>query len=538
MVYQSVWPDPVELPQGNAASFLLSSPYLTAPHNQSRALFIEGLNSEFISTSQFRTLVPRAACLFRDYLGIDRGSVTLIFGENLIWTAVMHFATLWLGGIVSPSNAMYNAEELAHQIKMVHPKVIFAGQNQIPVVEEAPRITGADSKIVSFNQLIEKLRSVEKLPAPLALVNLESQETAYYCMSSGTSGLPKVVVTSHGNISSNIAQELATCSPFHDRTLNVCAVLPLSHIFGLNAHLWVVPYLACTSVILPKFNEEDLLNAVKRYKIGVLYLVPPILLTLSNSKILDSYPEFAENVRYILSAAAPLSKILVEKISLRAPKTHIWQQYGLTEASFCTHFGGRDESYDPEKIGWLVPGTQARLVDPESEEDVEELGRPGELYIKGPQIMQGYLNNPESTASTFDGDWFKTGDVAIVDETGQFQIVDRIKELIKSKGHQVAPAELESILLTSENVIDAAVTGVPDSHNSTELPRAFLVVKKGANPLDILDWFNKRVARHKRLWGGIVTLDAIPKSPSGKILRRLLRKREGDAVILSPAAKL
>lgn len=539
MVFKSVWPGPAGIPEGNTVSFLYNSPYLAAPHSQSQDLFVDALTGESINVGQFRGLVPSVASFFKESLGLTKGSVAIVFGENSMWTALMHWATLWLGSIVSPSNVMYNAEEFSHQVKMVRPKVIFAGGAQLPVAQEALRDSNIDDcRVISYDQLGKEFRKLLAVPSKLRVEPVTTQDHAYYCMSSGTGGLPKVVILAHGNISANISQMLATSVPFHDRTLSTCAVLPLSHILGLNVHLLFAPFIARKSYVLPKYSEEGLIKTVAKYQIGVLYLVPPIILNLSASKILDKYPGFGKHLKYILTAAAPLSKSLVEAFSLRVPNVHVYQLYGLTETAPFTHFGGRDESYNYENIGWLLPGTDARLVSLETSEDIEELGKQGELWVKGPQIMPGYLKNPDATKSTFEGEWFKTGDVVVVDETGQFRIVDRIKELIKSKGHQVAPAELESILLTNENVLDVAVIGVPDSHGSTELPRAFVVIKEGANPYDIISWFNKRVARHKRLWGGIVVLSSIPKSSAGKILRRILRNRKGDKAILENKSNL
>lgn len=536
-MFHSVWPTP-ELPEGNFASFLLQSKYLTAQENQLQPLYTDGLSNDSLSVSQYRTLVPGASSYFRASLGLKKGSVAILFGENTIWTGIIHMATLWLGGIVSPANMMYNSEELAHQIKLVQPRVIFVGEGQEQVVKDAFQLTKTDCKIITFKELAKELRRIDKRSILPRAEPVNSRDHAYYCMSSGTSGLSKAVILTHGNISSNVAQQVAMKSPFQAHDLSVCAVLPLTHILGLNVHIFMVPYFASRCVVLPKFSLENLLKTVAKYEIRVIYLVPPIILALSQSELLDKYPGFAKSVRYILSAAAPLSRSLVERLSLRAPNIHFFQLYGLTETAPFTHFGGRDESYEIEKIGWLVPGTEARLVDPETQTDLNELGRPGELWIRGPQVMLGYLHNAAGTASTFEDEWFKTGDVVVVDETGQFQIVDRIKELIKSKGHQVAPAELESILLTNPLVLDVAVIGVPDDHGSTELPRAFVVAQKNADPLEILTWFNQRVARHKRLWGGIVVTGSIPKSPAGKILRRLLRDRKDDVVVLAPANKI
>ena len=197
------------------------------------------------------------------------------------------------------------------------------------------------------------------------------------------------------------------------------------------------------------------------------------------------------------------------------------------------HFPTYDlAGYDVESVGWLMPGLEGRLVD-ENGQDVHGFNERGELWLRGPNIMRGYIKNAEATAETFsaDGQWLRTGDVAIVNETGQWFIVDRFKELIKSKGHQVAPAELESILLSNPDVVDAAVTGIHMPEEGTELPRAFVVLRNATvDPLVVKRWFDSKVARHKKLWGGLVVIDVVPKSSAGKIQRRILRDRKDDVV--------
>jgi acyl-CoA synthetase (AMP-forming)/AMP-acid ligase II len=240
----------------------------------------------------------------------------------------------------------------------------------------------------------------------------------------------------------------------------------------------------------------------------------------------------------MVSGAAPLSAGVVDlarkKFSTVGATLDITQGYGLTETSPVTHLlPPKDGMRKVGSIGILVPNLQARLVASDEDNIIDAApGEPGELWVRGPTVMKGYLNNPSATAKSITADgWFKTGDIATRDEDGYYNIVDRKKELIKYKGFQVPPAELESVLLRHPHIVDAAVIGVEDAAQATELPRAYVVHKAGsANapksfPKDVQLWIETQVARHKFLRGGVVVIDAIPKSAAGKILRRELRER-------------
>lgn len=280
-------------------------------------------------------------------------------------------------------------------------------------------------------------------------------------------------------------------------------------------------------------------------------IVPPIVIVLLNSEHLPKFD--LSSLRTLMSAAAPLGKDLIDAFLARLPHCRITQGYGLTETSpICHIFCGEEAVAGREGwVGRLLPYYQARLVDPATGKDAEE-GQPGELYLRGPCVMKGYHNNPEATAKTMDGDWFITGDVLIRDNAGWYKVVDRVKELIKYKGFQVPPAELEALLLTHPKIKDVGVVGVYDASQATELPTAFVCIdpeedistaeKRAWFDKEIQAWVAARAARHKRLGGGVHVVDAIPKTPSGKILRRFLRdraeKERAERIQLTGTAKL
>ncbi len=341
--------------------------------------------------------------------------------------------------------------------------------------------------------------------------------------SSGTTGLPKGVMLTHRNLVANLCQ-LQECFPIEpDDTL--IGVLPFFHIYGMTVIMNQGLRAGATIVTMPRFDLEQFLDLLEEHAVTRSYVVPPIALALGKHPAVEGRDLSA--MRTIMSGAAPLGAELSEAVAERIGCSVI-QGYGLTETSPVTHVIRQSGENRPGSIGQPLPATECRLVDPESGEDVPA-GERGELWIRGPQVMAGYLNNEEATAATVDGEgWLHTGDVAVVDGDGYFTIVDRLKELIKYKGYQVAPAELEALIINHPEVADVAVIGVADEE-AGELPKAFVV--PAADDLDseeLMSWVGEQVAPQKRVRLVEVT-EEIPKSPSGKILRRVLVERERAA---------
>jgi acyl-CoA synthetase (AMP-forming)/AMP-acid ligase II len=341
--------------------------------------------------------------------------------------------------------------------------------------------------------------------------------------SSGTTGLPKGVMLTHHNLVS----EMCTVNGrpdivFPDEQDTLLAFLPFFHIYGIVMFLTLAPWRGTTIVSTPRFELEHYLEMVQRYGVTYLHLVPPVVIALAKHPIVDKYD--LSKAKWALSAAAPLGAPAAEAFTKRLG-TQLIQAYGMTEVSGATHVG----SCEPGKIkpsagGTLLPNTECLIVDPASGEALER-GRQGEVWVRGPLVMAGYLGKPEATAETIDPEgWLHTGDVGYVDEDGDVFIVDRVKELIKFKGLQVAPAELEAILLGHPAVADAAVIPSPDE-DAGEVPKAFVVLKSPAEADDIMAFVAQRVAPHKKI-RKLQFIDAIPKSASGKILRRTLIEDE------------
>jgi acyl-CoA synthetase (AMP-forming)/AMP-acid ligase II len=276
-----------------------------------------------------------------------------------------------------------------------------------------------------------------------------------------------------------------------------------------------------TTVTLPRFDLAQFLETLSKHRVTFAHVVPPIVLALSKQPLVDNFD--LSSLRWILSGAAPLSADLAETCARRL-RCRVLQGYGLTETSPTTHVNPPDDRNRPGMVGLLVPNTECKIVDPGTGQTLGT-GQDGELWMRGPQVMKGYLNNPQATSAVIDNDgFFHSGDIGFVDQDGYFRIVDRVKELIKYKGLQVAPAELEAVLLSHPAVADAAVVPMADEE-AGEVPKAFVVTRGEVTDAELMVWVADRVAPYKKL-RAVERLELIPKSPSGKILRRVLAERE------------
>jgi acyl-CoA synthetase (AMP-forming)/AMP-acid ligase II len=297
-------------------------------------------------------------------------------------------------------------------------------------------------------------------------------------------------------------------------------VLPFFHIYGMNVLMNMCLHAGATIVTMPRFDLESFLRIIQDHRVTVAFLVPPIVLALAKHPLVDHYD--LSSIRSIFSGAAPLGADLAEACGERVGCS-VRQGYGLTETSPVTH-RNLETGVRAGSIGRLIPNTECKIVDPTNGAELGPNGR-GELLIRGPQVMKGYLNNPAATAAAIDPNgWLRTGDIGYADADGYFYIVDRAKELIKYKGYQVAPAELEAILITHPAVADAAVIPVPDEE-AGEIPKAFVALGGAVSDDELMRYVAERVAPFKRI-RQVQVVDEIPKSAAGKILRRVLIEQE------------
>lgn len=528
MIYTSPAGDLENPYNGNAVQFIKDSKFVQQFPDVKAYIDVD--TDEYLTTKQVLDLIGRVHTVLIKEFGIKYDDAVCLFAPNSIYQPVIQHGIGSMGGVCSPANAQYLPEELAHQISTSDSKLVVVSKVLEETALKAIDIVAKSKKtarIILLDELIRKAYKSE-YSNPINIKDGKSKHLLY-CFSSGTSGLPKGVITTHQNMCSNVEQnEKLGGQDFRLETTTGAGFLPMSHMYGLSVYNFQSLYKSCSVVVFPKFEFEKMLKAVVKYKISQLALVPPIVLLLAKSPLVDKYPEVKDIIKMAGCGAAPLSSTLADDATTRlGEEFKVIQGYGLTETSPTTHNALWDiENYASGSIGWLVPGVTARIVDTDTGKD----GERGELWLKGPNVFAGYLKMDRSAAFTEDG-WFKTGDVAIIDKSGQFYIVDRAKELIKVKGLQVAPAELEGLLLKHPGVVDAAVIGVWDEEQNTEFPRAFVQLSQNADALEVKRWLDDGVANHKKLRAGVVVLDAVPKSPSGKILRRYLRERKGDKVL-------
>jgi acyl-CoA synthetase (AMP-forming)/AMP-acid ligase II len=460
--------------------------------------------------------------------GFGKGDVFAHYAPNLPEYAVAFHAVATVGGVNTTANPLLTAEELTRQLRDCGARLLVTVPEQLEKATEAARAAGLREIFVygeaddatPFASLLET-----RGEAPTVAID-PAQDVVALPYSSGTTGVPKGVMLTHRNLVANVLQSGQDRPPETWDGNRVIAVLPFFHIYGLVWLMNLPFYCGDTVVTMPRFDLREFLRTVQDYRITHAFVVPPIVLALTKHPLVDEFD--LSSLRFVGSGAAPMSAELelacAERLGCR-----VAQGYGLTETSPTTHRVTEDLAGQmPGTIGPPIPNTECRIVDVDSGEDVPD-GERGELLIRGPQVMKGYLNRPEATARAIDPDgWLHTGDVARVDEQGALRIVDRIKELIKYKGYQVAPAELEALLLTHPAIADAAVIGIPDEQ-AGEIPKAFVVSSAPLTSEEVTAFVAERVAPYKKI-RVVEFVEEIPKSPSGKILRRVLIAREREAL--------
>lgn len=450
--------------------------------------------------------------------GIGPGAVVGLMAPNVPEYAVVFHGVAVAGGAVTTINPTYGAEEVRHQLQDAGASMLFV----VPMFLETARsaIEGTDvTEIVVMGDAVEGTTAMaDMFGDPIEQVPVDPMEhTVVLPYSSGTTGLPKGVMLTHRNLVANIEQ-VEHAILYGDDEVGLAA-LPFFHIYGMQVLMNGLIANGVTTVSMPRFDMVEALQAVQDLKVTRFFAVPPIILGLAKHPIVDQYD--MSSVRQVFSGAAPLGAELAAEAGQRLG-CEVVQGFGMTELSPVSHCTVEGD-FRAGTSGVTVSNTESRLVDPVTGED-QDVGGRGELWVRGPQVMKGYLNNPEATAETIDADgWLHTGDVAIIDEHGHMTIVDRLKELIKFKGFQVAPAELEALIITHPKIADVAVIGVPDDE-AGEVPKAFVTPVAGETVT--LEEVQELVAEHLVSYKQIKFLevvDAIPKSAAGKILRKELR---------------
>ncbi|HEX6586210.1 MAG TPA: AMP-binding protein [Solirubrobacterales bacterium] len=490
VIYRSALPD-IEIPDVTLTEHVIGG----AAARGDRPAFIDGPSGRVTSYAEVAARADAVAAALQGR-GIERGDVVALVGPNSGEWGIAYHAILRAGAVVTPINPLLTDEEARKQI------------------------TDSGAKLV-IDDPVATVEAAESGAKP-AEVPVDPGDLAALPYSSGTTGLMKGVMLTHRNLVANIEQAWTSMPIADDDTL--VGILPFFHSYGQTVVLNLGLAKGATIVTMPRFDLDGLLEILERHRVTWIHIAPPVVLAFATAPQVEGRDTSA--LKMVISGAAPLDEYLAERAEERigAP---IRQGYGMTELSPVSHKSRLADVAEtpPGSVGPLIPNTEARLVDPATLEDVPE-GEEGEIWIRGPQVMRGYLNNPRATEETLMEDgWLRTGDIGRVDERGYFYIVDRLKELIKYKGYQVAPAELEAVLVSHPKVRDAGVIGLP-MEDGGEAPKACVVCDGDLDTEELIAYVAERVAPYKRV-REIERVAEIPKSASGKILRRLLREEHG-----------
>ncbi|VUC36603.1 unnamed protein product [Clonostachys rosea] len=549
MLFKSSSPDidlPKDLPVWTWLFASSHSPLARIPSEDIRG-FTDAITGEHISYSNVKTHTTHiSTALVKDY-GLGGGDVAIVFSRNTVWYPVAVLSAARVGAVACGVSPEYNVEELTYSLKLSKAKFIFttegglerayaaasnAGIAHDNVILLEPGTKGSKTSLQDLKRRGQQYGDGGQVsPFKLPAGKTNGQVCAYLGFSSGTTGLPKAVMISHGNVIAQCLQIQQITPASHDKGL---AALPFYHITGIVHQLHLPVLLNANTYVLTRFTMEAFLKAVQDYKIKELLLVPPIIIRLVRSPDLVKTFDLKHVTRFS-SGAAPLSQEVLTLLQRQFPGTGFKQGYGMTESCSCIT-AHPPEKYDykyAHRVGAVVASTEVKVVDPETGRECG-VGETGEIWARGPQITMGYLDNPKATAETYDKDGFlHTGDMGHIDEEGLLSITDRLKEMVKVKGIGVAPAELENLLLGHPIVNDAAVCGIQDER-AGERPKAFVVLAESAvseperAAQELIDFSKSKTARHKWI-AEVEIVEEIPKSPSGKILRRKLRQAPGKS---------
>lgn len=501
---------------------------------------IDALTGRTISYSDLGSEVDRVAGAFVAR-GLAKGERVAIMAPNSIEWLVVALGVMKSGGVVTGANPGCTVDELTHQLVDAEAVSVVTTTGLLDIVTTAIRSSATMRELIVLDATAETVwpsasdsmaragfADLLRHDSPSSAVAVGLDDLCALPFSSGTTGRSKGVQLTHRTVVANICQ-VASLAPIEpaDRVL---AFLPFFHIMGFAVVALGGLATSATLVTLPGFEPHSFLSAIADHSVRTVFVVPPVANFLAATPLADDYD--LSSLQTIGCGAAPLGGA-VEEILTQRFGCQVRQGYGMTESSGCISYPRFADEPRPGASGALLPNTEGAVVDPETGESLPA-GETGEVWFRGPQVFTGYLHNPEASSATIiDDGWVRTGDIGYFDADGFLYITDRLKELIKVKGFQVAPAELEALLFTHPGVADVAVIGRPDDR-AGEVPVAYVVPTDAVtDPADIANWMNGEVSDYKRL-GEVIMTDAIPKNPSGKILRRILR--DADQARFEPNA--
>ncbi len=507
--------------------------------NENNVAIIDGHTGMQRTFEDYATsTVNMSTCLVHEF-GIEENDTVALYCPNHVDYAPITLSVALAGAKLTPINPLCTVQELPVILQRSHATILIAHAKTLLValeaVKECPRVqhvivvtdenVDADVPygVIDLNYLRQFESDDSLTSTPHAVHRSTSHHPVILPYSSGTTGMPKGVCLTHSNIVANLLQfdqvESIGFPPDH----KLISPLPFFHIYAFTVSMLFPAWKGHTVITSSgRFDLLEFCELIEAHRPRRAHLVPPILLGLAKHPSVDNYD--LSSLGMIISAAAPLSSETEKAVMDRLPRTKVKQGWGMSELS---PIGAMNSDFASKSgsVGPVVSSTIAKVVDEHGNSLPPH--QSGELYIKGPQVMMGYLNDPDKTAECLtETGWLRTGDLAHYDEDGYLFITDRVKELIKVRGYPVAPAELEAVLLKHPAVADAAVVSILDEE-SGELPRAFVTLKadKKISDKELYEFVKDQVAPYKRLDGGITFVDEIPKSASGKILRRILREQ-------------
>jgi acyl-CoA synthetase (AMP-forming)/AMP-acid ligase II len=519
MPFRSLYPD-VVIPETALTRFVLDG----AAARGDKPALIDGPSGRTITYAQLPALVARAAAGLAAR-GLKKGDCFAILSPNLPEYVIAFHAVASLGGVVTTINPLYTAGEVAKQLQDSKARFLLTVPPFLATAREAAQQSNVEELFV-FGEAegatpFAALLARDGAPPDVAIDARKDLVVLPY--SSGTTAFPKGVMLSHYNL----VAELCSVKGVTDAALitpqdTVLAFLPFFHIYGIVSFMNLSLHLGATVVTMPRFDLEQYLQLVQKYGVTILHVVPPVVLALAKHPIVANFD--LSKVRGTFSAAAPLGDAVATALFQRLG-FRVSQAYGMTEVSGASHLGPTTEDkIKPASGGRLMPNLECKIIDLRTDAELPP-GEQGEILVRGPIVMQGYFGQSGATKATIDAEgWLHTGDIGYVDADGDFFIVDRTKELIKYKGLQVAPAELESVLVGNPAIADACVIGVADEE-AGEVPKAFVVKKGEISADEVMAWVAARVAPHKKV-RRVEFIDALPRSAAGKLLRRQLIERE------------
>ena len=507
-----------------------------------KAALVDGITGTSITYQEAKSLSIKFGNGLRKW-GFQKGDVLAVFLPNCPEYMLSLTGAIGAGGVVTTVNPSYTATEVARQLDMSGASFILTKSSMFNVTTEAVKKCNKPIQVVLLDKRTSQIcyKDVIKEGEPVWSAeisdSINNEDICLLPYSSGTTGLPKGVMLTAQNIISNIYQmvygkELGfieeTTESYQTRTI---CVLPMFHAFGMGVTSLPTLHAGGQLITLPSFEPNSFLNAMEKYEPTFMHFAPPLVgFCAANPNVEEKH---LKSIKHIMVGAAPVGESLIDAFKQKAPNVHFREGYGMTELSPVATMTIVD-LFKPGSCGVLLPNMEAKILDLGTGEALGP-NETGELCLRGPNIMKGYLDNDKATEETIQSGWLRTGDIALYNDLGRIFIVDRLKELIKVKGFQVPPAELEDLIRGHPLTSDVAVIGIPDPLKG-EVPRAYIVLKPDVKePKDICqkeinDFINEHVAEYKRLAGGIEFIDAIPKSAAGKILRKDLKAKFIDQI--------